>query len=331
MCICIGLVFLFAFSSGLEAKKFDQFPAESCKLSELEYRAKELRANGYRKARALIDEIDRRNDNDPKIQSLSVNDAKKHKKIAGRYHPPYDNNRSGRELGLFINASDVHTKRQHYILASCPRTIKQARDLFEVVRAQKAAVFISALRSKEARHSYCNNFWRGKNLKKIHLRDNATINTSSVEVRDLRPKACGALIPRIIERTLQYSSGHTLHHLHYEGWKDKRAMPSKRLLTSLLDRIYELSPDPQVPVGINCRGGTGRSGTIAVSLYLRREVDAQLAAGKKINEIKVNIPEIIYSFRKHRKSIIGTPAQLAQIYSVLAEYYQRLCKKETEV
>jgi protein tyrosine phosphatase len=322
---------LFFLISSLEAKdshkkaiELAKFPTERCHLYELEARAHEMRKSGYQHAREIIEEIDTRVLEDPKILSLTTKDAAKHQEIAGKYHHPFDKNRSGRNIkGLFINASDVRMKYQHFILAACPKTLKDARNFFEAALDQDVPVYVSALRSTEARH-HCNNFWRKKSLKKITLRDDSKIEYISSTIIAKKKKSIQHAVPQLIESTLYCSRGTYLTHLHYEGWQDKRGMPSEKLLTKLLDRLYELSPDPSVPIAINCRGGTGRSGTIAVSLYLRRLVDAKLAAGKTLDEITVNIPEIIYSFRRHRTSIIGTPAQLAQIYSVLAAYYERL-------
>lgn len=320
--ICLGL--LLSLSTLLTAKDAVLFPEETLHLRDLKARAKKLRKDDCRRGRKIIEKIDATALNNKKIQAFSLKSAAKNKKIAGRYHPPFDKNRAGRKIkGLYVNASDVRMKRQNYVLASLPRTHHEVRDYFEAALAQDVQVFVSALCSTEAK-SRCNNFWKNDVLKKITLRDGSKITHGKSQVLHILENSRKKLVPQIIESTLYTSDERKITHLHYEGWQDKHGMPCEELLANLLDRIYELSPDPKVPVAINCRGGAGRTGTVAVSLYLRREVDAQLAQGKDIDDIQVNIPEVIYSFRFHRKSIVGSPEQLAQIYSVLGNYYERL-------
>lgn len=269
--------------------------SESCSLARMDEQAKRLRAHGYKRAKALIRQIDR--------QEFLQGEKKKKPK-----------------------ASCFRINGQRFILAACPKNRRQARTLFEKIRKEKATVFVSALQSKEAKSRF-NNFWRKKNLRKITLPHGKKIETISKTVIACR-KSSRKVVPQVIERTLRDSYGHLLHHLHYDGWKDKRGMPSKGLLMALLDRIEKRSLGFKVPVAIHCKSGVGRSGTIAVSLYLRRIVKARLAAGKKLHEIKIDIPKVILAFRKHRRHLIGTPAQLAQIYSVLALYYKRIKEKK---
>lgn len=306
--------------SGLQAHgtKYDKFPDEDFFLYELVLQSKKLRENHYKKAKYLIYEFDSRSEEDPEIRNLKQDEAKKNKVKAGKYHPPFDFNRTGRHIkGLYICASDVHLEKQKYILAECPKTVELARDYYEAALAEKTKVFVSLHESTECR-THCNHFWGKKALKKITLHDGSKIKfLGSKAITHNKKMGLGKTMPQIIETTLHCPHAGKFTHLHFNGWCDETSAPSEKLLLCLLDRIEKLSPDPTIPVAINCRGGAGRTGTISVSLFLRRLVDAELAAGKHIDKIKVNIPEIIYQFRKQRKGILGTPGQLAQVYSCL--------------
>ncbi len=284
-----------------EAIGVEHFPEADCYLYQLREIALRLQKNDHKKARELIQEL------------RAQTPTRTFKNGTGRHLP-----------GIAINASDVKMKLQKFVLAACPRNRKAAKDYYEATLDQNVTLFVSAIKSNEAKSRY-NNFWTKKRLKKIALKDKSKIVhvTSKVLCINNNTKH-KKVVPQIIETTLETTSGKTISHLHYDGWRDKRAMPCLQLFSQLLDRIYELNPDPKVPIAINCRGGVGRTGTIAVSLYLRRLVDAELAKGVKINDIKINIPEIIYTFRRYRKRLIGNPHQLAQIYSSLADYYERV-------
>lgn len=309
----------------LDAKdKPHLFPKETCKLHDLKKKAKKLSANSYDQAEELYNEIRYRVEYDKSILALTYKTAEKFKDIASKYHAPFDVNRTGRQFkGLYVNASDVQMDGQYFIIACCPKNSKELRDYFDAALADNVVVFVSALQSREVK-SRKNNFWTRKVLKNVVLRDDVTISHLYSQVLQVKEKSHRNTIPQIIETTLATSDGREFTHLHYEGWRDKSGMPCEDLLNTLLDRIYELSPDPQVPVAINCKGGAGRSGTIAVSLYLRRYVDAQLAQGVALDDIEVNIPEVIYSFRKQRRGIIGAQEQLVQLYSVLSDYYDKI-------
>ncbi len=313
----------FVISSLCEGAKYDSFPNDTCYLHELKSEAARLEKNNFKNAESILRTIKSRVLKDPKIITLKMKSALKYRKVASRYHAPFDNFRAGRQIkGLYINATEARTKRQNFILAECPKTKALARDYFEAALAKKTKVFVSVLQATEAKN-HCNNFWKEKVLKKIPLRDGSKIKYIKSAVLQKQKSSHKKRVPQIIESTL-LSNEHQCTHLHYDGWKDKSAAPCKKLLGLLLDRITELSPDPTVSVGINCRGGVGRTGLVAISLYLRREVDAQLKAGVPLSKITVNIPEAIYSFRKIHKSIISTPAQLAQLYSTLHDYYLKL-------
>ncbi len=320
---------LFSSFHTLEARKnYKHFNKENCKLADLKLKAEELKKNNFKKAKELIREIRRRALIDPKMKALTTKKSKEHKKNRGRLHHPYDKNRLGKQIkDLYINASDARLKEQSFIFSSCPRSYSEVRDYFDGALARKTTLFVSCLKSTEVRNR-SNNFWQNKVLKHIRLRNGSKITQTSSRVLEILENSKKKTVPQIIESKLYCSNGDWVTHLHYEGWRDKAEMPSERLLNVLLDRIYELNPDPSVPVAINCKGGIGRTGTVALSLYLRRIVDSELKAGKELSEIEVNIPELIYMFRKERKRMIGVPKQLAQIYTVLYTYYKRLLKDE---
>ena len=134
-------------------------------------------------------------------------------------------------------------------------------------------------------------------------------------------------VPKIIESTLIATNGskkRTIKHLHYTGWKDKRAAPSVWLMDRLQNRMKVLSPNPETPIAINCRGGIGRTGTLATSYVLRKKINEKILKGKPLKKIRVNIPDTIYSFRKQRNGLVGNEIHLSQIYSITHAYYEKL-------
>lgn len=301
----------------------NQFPSEARALKDVQERAKQLRANNFEEGAKLIEKVKSLTKKDPSINALVAKDAKlsKYADIASSSNPPFDFNRTGRDMpGVYLNASDVTTPRQNYILAGLVRTVNCAKNYFDAALAQKTRVFVSLQERSEAK-SRCNGFWENKVLSQITLRDGSKMKNIASNVI-----ATGNAGAKIIESTLEISKNgqkRTVTHLHYEGWHDKTAIPDEQLFRRLLDRIDELNPLPSTPIAINCKGGVGRTGTTAVAHYLRKEINAELALGKKLDAIRINVPDVIYAFRKQRRSLVGQPSQFSQIYSTIAAYYEK--------
>lgn len=304
--------------------QFDQFPAEWCACETLGIRAAQLK-NNLQEGEAIIEEIKRRVKMDPAIASLSRNDAAA-SEIASKHNAPYDAYRAGREIpGTFFNGSDVQTDLQNFLLFGCPRGAKDTSDFFDTVLRRGIRVIVSLNANGESRRRYFN-FWENERLKTLTLRDGWSIEKVAERILAAEPTG----FPKVVESTLLASKGDEkieLHHFHYDGWKDKQPMPSEGLLDILYRRIEEINPSPDPAIAINCRGGVGRTGTGAVGYYARRYVDRVLSTGTKQT---VNIPEIIYQFRKRRSGIIGQPSQLAQVYSLTYQYYQQKVSKAVQ-
>ena len=308
---------------------FDRFPNEWCTLREMKAKTKNLQANNYKKGDLLVNTIRKRVNADPTILAKSTQDARKpeNKKIASRYNPPFDYNRTGRNLKFFINASDVHTDHQNFILSGLPRTHTEAQNYLEAIIKQGAKVFVSLHETGE-NSARCHDFWKDSRTGQFKFSDGSRIVSSKTKVL-LQGKPGVKNISQIVETKLSLSNGKTITHLHYDGWYDKTPMPDEQIFQALLDRIKELSPNKKVPIAINCKAGVGRTGVTAICYLLRRQIDEQLASGKKLNDIKINIPETLYALRKQRSGLIQSSEQFAQVYSIMDGYYERLKSKNT--
>lgn len=133
---------------------------------------------------------------------------------------------------------------------------------------------------------------------------------------------------RVVERTISVQhdgTKTTLTHLHFENWPDHQPVTQHKALDILATRIDELTQDPKRPLIINCRGGRGRTGSIALIHCSRRKIRSELNAGKKLDDIKLNLSENLYEIKKKRPRVGGeNPAQLAQVYEAIGRYYLEL-------
>lgn len=325
--------------------EFHKFPKEWTTLSEIGRIAKD-----HKKLKEIHAEIkDRAGRKDKKLANMSVKDSQKSaNKVKNGHTRPFDYNRSGREIpGFFINASDVKFKGiQNYILAGCPQDKHAVGRYYDVVIKQKASVLITTNQPGEG--GGCPAFWTNKVLSQVKLRDGWEIqkldNKTKVlaegtkphfpkttkNVNKLSKDEVKKFLPRIVERHLvakkDGEKDRKIIHLHYENWHDRKPAPDLDLLETLLDRRDELHNSKGTPIVINCRGGIGRTGTVALADYCRKEIDARLKAGEKLDKIRLNIPEMLYRMRQQRSRMVSSPSQLSQAYAQAYTYYKRLQK-----
>ncbi len=302
----------------------DVYADHTCKVSQIKQRAEILRDNFFEHAL--------------KLNLRTRRHVKKHIKATGH---SYEDNLAKNQLipvpDYPLNASDVVMEHgRKYLLFACPRDVEEANLLFEAAMQQKVFLFVSLLESTEAEDKL-NNYWRQENLAKIITPSGWSFAVKSVKTLETAPREAGGLNePKILETsiTATHTSGEVreLTHLHYEGWRDREAMPSEPLFHTLLDRIIELQGvREEVPIAINCHGGVGRTGTTAVSHYLRKEIDRQLAHGISIHDITVNIPNILFAFRLQRNDLLAQATQLANVYSVLGDYVHRKIAEAADI
>jgi protein tyrosine phosphatase len=123
-----------------------------------------------------------------------------------------------------------------------------------------------------------------------------------------------------------------LTHLHYSGWNDGKEVPDEDIFEVLIDRIEEIqSATPRPPVHAHCAFGKGRSATTMTTHYLRQEIREQLQNGTPLDEIKINIPETIYQFRKMRPDFLTRYSQVTNVYSLTSRFYSRLKLQYDEI
>jgi len=175
-----------------------------------------------------------------------------------------------------------------------------------------------------------NRFWKPKNLPKIALASGWKLIHAG-EKTIARGSNPGKREPQIVETTITATNGastRTLTHFHYDGWIDRHAAPDEEIFMTLLHRMRALSSGLNNPILIHCHGGVGRTGTTGMCYELFRRIDAQIAEGKKIDEISVNIYEDLYATRMQGRDVMGQETVHAQVHSMVAAYYTYLKQPE---
>lgn len=290
------------------------FPNEFKYLSAMKQRANELRARDFYDARQILETMKEDEKSDPRM--------------------PKDQefNRSGRELGVTTHYSDVTTPYQSFRLGACPKTFEETSALFRVALEAHDSLFVSLHDEGEHKNDRNSDFWENASLDQTPIPGWTVKKTQEVEV-DRRPTEEDVQkVARIVESTLTATKNEgeetrTLTHFRIIGWQDASPLPSEDLFYRLVKLIAQRCRPEDRPL-INCIGGIGRTGTTAVALYCIRFIDAQLAAGIKLEDIRLNVPEIIYQlFRTQRHGLVGQTSHLAHLYAFLGQYYDELKTK----
>ena len=219
--------------------------------------------------------------------------------------------------------------RCNYLLAACPKNEEEAAKLYTVALNQGIRLFVSLLQSTEAPEVY-NNFWTQTQLQKLILKDGWTIqNVEKQVLREGLPEKGDTEKSKIIaSRLIACKPGQEtriMRHLHYEGWHDKKPAPDEDLVQFLLDEIESTQQATTAPIEINCKGGIGRTGTLAICHYIRQKIDSELAKGIALEDISIDVAHIIYQFNAQRNWI--WPG-FAQVHSITGKYYEALCSQK---
>lgn len=290
-----------------------RFPEEAIPITQLKARSEYLKACYHEKAWELSYKINRQFKKYIKKQSHDFSQN------ASRHRLPYVPRED-------FSASDVHIGNDgRYVLFGCPRSGTEAACLFDACMLHDVTLFVSLLESTEAEDKF-NNYWQEHNLSQIRTHGGWTFSKSSSRVlREGDLEADGINKPQIIETTIiatnRSGARKKLTHLHYEGWRDKEAMPSEKLFHFLIKYIGKLQKGKKgEPIAINCHGGVGRTGTLALTYFLKNEIDDKLAHGLLPDDIFINVPDLLFAFRLQRNYFLQQAPQLANLYSVLGDY-----------
>ena len=292
------------------------FPNELFPVSQ--FRA---RAENSALMEELMDRIDSSTDS---VQNNTPHTHADDKKNAARRPRkksyPYDFNRTGKELSVYLNASDVVlSDGQEYILGSCPYNLSYMNDLFNALVTRCTRVLVSLHQEDETAIESV--FWKNSTLSKLALHHGWKV--SHDQSKDTVCYQADTKDAKIVERTLSLTNGvetRSITLLHYVGWKDSRPAPCEKTLIRLIQRIDEIGGK----IWINCKGGNGRTGELAAIHWGKQKIDQALKAGKKSAQIALNVPEMIGELRSQRRRTVSHTPQLAQIYSTLGKYITKV-------
>jgi len=222
----------------------------------------------------------------------------------------FDETRSCKDLdGFYINANDVYTPVQNYMVTQGPLETTVG-DFWKAVLHNNSDLIVTLVMHIENGKNKCASYWT---IPQFQV-DGWTITLDGEELL-----ATSFYIPthRIVERRFTAKNGQTLRtirQIHYENRPDGKT-PELELFTKLLDIVDEKSTT--CPITVHCSAGVGRSGTFVAAHSLRKELRSVHG-----NTTKINIPKAVYNLRCQRLGLVGSAGQYKMIFKTLAKEYR---------
>ena len=173
----------------------------------------------------------------------------------------------------------------------------------------------------------CSKFWSNNVLSSATLPDGWEIQqvTEEIAAQDGETK--------LVKSRLAATNGQDkkqITHYHYSGWPDFQAASSDRLLLELAKIACAHMQKTKTAVSINCWAGVGRTGTLSTIITAMQYIQSELARGKKVEDIEINIPDIHYGLTRQRGLRVENK-QFVQAYRVLGDYVQELISGASQV
>ena len=251
----------------------------------------------------------------PKSYTAAKSDEHKAK---NRYNflPAQDLTRTCRELdGFYINANDVDTPSQKYIVTQGPLK-KTVADFWKMILHKDVQLIVNLTMDVEFDKKKCTAYWTQKRLPCRVEEHVIEIESEKVLYTHFR-RPQRRLVLRTFTATHSSSEKkRRIKQLHYENWEDNKE-PDLWLFSKLLDAADQEN-DKNTPIVVHCSAGIGRSGTFVAAHSIRKKIRSRRAASKKNVTFTVNIPHFVYLLRCQRPHLVGTVKQMQAVYKTIS-------------
>ena len=217
--------------------------------------------------------------------------------------------KGGRKANKFgINASNVLTPEQEYLVSECPSERAENNFWKAVVKSGVKTIIALVTPHREAYWSDCR-FPRTVGDCTVSKLSEKEMGTSPFFVQH-------KIIWRKFSITQKDGSWtRTISQFQYENWPDHDA-PEDTLFRQLLQLVEKHHPDGSVPILVHCAAGIGRSGTFVAAHSLRKEVRT---LRRKNGPHFVNIPKRILELRMQRGRMLSRATQLGAVIEAVRD------------
>ena len=233
-----------------------------------------------------------------------------------RMRRPFDFNRTCREVaGFYYSGSDVATPEQFYVVAQAPMD-HTVQDFWRLVLLRHCLTIVPLVMANDKKGK-CAYYW---NPKKFPMTvDDWVIKCGKPEVlwRSVLKSDHRITLRPFIAKNRKTKFERRINQIHYENWPDGGA-PDHQLLIKLLEEVDKRHTKKDLPILVHCSAGIGRSGTFVAAHSVRKRIQRKKVEGKRSEDIRVNIPKLVFAIRLQRRGLVSNIDQLQTIYKVAA-------------
>ena len=216
--------------------------------------------------------------------------------------------KGGKPNKFGINASNVLTPEQAYLVSECPSERAENRFWEAVVKSGVKTIVALVTPHREAYWSE-SRFPRTSGGYKIVKLSEKEMGTSPFFSQH-------KIIWRKFSITPEDGTWtRTINQFQYENWPDHDA-PEDTLFRQFLQLVEKHHPDGSVPILVHCAAGIGRSGTFVAAHSLRKEVRK---LRRKDGPHFVNVPKRVLELRMQRGRMLSRVTQLGAVIEAVRD------------
>jgi len=108
-----------------------------------------------------------------------------------------------------------------------------------------------------------------------------------------------------------------------ESWQDSGGMDPLALLKLIQSVRKDVDPENGL-LACHCSSGVGRTGSFIAGFVLLQEIDRQIAAGVKLEELDISIEKIVMQLSIQRFQMVAKPEQYLTLYRLVDSYIKTL-------
>uniref|UniRef100_A0AAF5HXZ5 Protein-tyrosine-phosphatase n=2 Tax=Strongyloides stercoralis TaxID=6248 RepID=A0AAF5HXZ5_STRER len=244
----------------------------------------------------------------------AVNDIKSMKKIRYPDIPCYDagsmniKGKNSKDVEGFIHANEMvykYGEKQERKIIMCQAPLKETmEDMFDMLHRHDIGVLVMIINQNEMKNSKCFPYLYTKKPELSYGNFNLLYRGHTVEKNNYYVEYDYSIISSTrLVRSFKL--------LHYTNWPDNNAPNESKSIHGLYKRIIELSDHR--PITIHCSNGVGKTGTLALIIYMIDIINSKMA----FDPIKC-----LVKIRQHRYKAVQTTKQLAYALSILCEHFK---------
>lgn len=234
----------------------------------------------------------------------------------------------------YLNGNIVTTPSfsEHAHIATQGPLKETIPDLFNVMIEKESSIIVSIVMHQETKivdgravetREKCSNYWEqevdlGNGFRLLPRKDLHKIEFEGTQE---------GIVIRELQITKEGKPFKSIYQYHYQNWPDHGA-PRAEVFFQFNELINDQTERDRRhgkigPVTSHCSAGCGRTGTFLAVHFIREFIQAELTNGKTLDQIRLNIPQLVFEMKLCRH-LIESPTQYNAVLTWTERYVKSL-------